>query len=817
MGRRFGRWLLGLAFIVAVSPARAQAPDDAGAPAKAAPLARYVPREGLATYLEFDGLDAHAGAWKGSAACKLLNETNLGALIEDILRQLIVMSQAPVQPADLIGGFKMLARQGMAVGLWGEDPSDLHFVTVLRGGGRPELRRLIEMATQAGGQVDAPVEKAGRTIHQLNETSWWFEKDDFVVTDQPDTIIAVLGGKEPGAIDHPIRTALLKPEAGFDPVALGFIDFARLPGLSPASIQLGLDGVKRLEFVLGFEGEATRTVVRAVAPAPRRGVLALLDQPTFDAGSLPPIPAGVHGFAVLSVDWPRTYQILRETSYKTTRTGRDSPGAVALLEERIRQDFGFDLRNDLIAGLGPRLIFSMQDPAAKAGGSRAAAMINRLGGTTIAVEVRDVAAMSRSIDGLVKLVNRLLDEMAGGPGAGAGRSGLSFRKEGSLPRYVLDLPQGMLPPPFSTMFRPTIILGKEQLVLGASTAPAERAAGLSAAKAEGRWQPEGAFVPAMKRLPGRMIGLRVADPRETLPAVVEALPVLARTINAQVSAQRRQFPGAPAITPMKIEPDSLPPAGELISRLFPATTAMVVDDQGVSLIGREPIPGLGSPAVAGLFLGVVMPARSASSEAARRAQCTNNLKQIALAYHNVHAASNAFPAPAITDKDGKPLLSWRVAILPYLEQQELYNKFKLDEPWDSPNNKALIKEMPAVYLCPSRKNPAEGTTTYRVFVGDGALFQAGQGTPIQSVTDGTSNTIMVVESTDAVAWTRPDDLKFDPEAKPSLMGAGSPHPGGFNAAFADGSVRYIRSMINLDVWKALITRAGGEVIAADAF
>ena len=177
------------------------------------------------------------------------------------------------------------------------------------------------------------------------------------------------------------------------------------------------------------------------------------------------------------------------------------------------------------------------------------------------------------------------------------------------------------------MFRPTIILGPEQLVLGASTAPAERAAGLSAAKADGRWQPDGAFVPVMQRLPGRMVGLRIGDPRETLPAVVEALPVLAQTINAQISAQRRQFPGAPAFTPMKIEPDSLPPAGELISRLFPASTALVVDEQGASLIGREPIPGLGSPAVAALFLGVAMPARMASGEAARRASAPTTLSR----------------------------------------------------------------------------------------------------------------------------------------------------------------------------------------------
>jgi prepilin-type processing-associated H-X9-DG protein len=419
------------------------------------------------------------------------------------------------------------------------------------------------------------------------------------------------------------------------------------------------------------------------------------------------------------------------------------------------------------------------------------------------------------MDGLVKMLKFILANAGVLP---PDAPKLDFRKEeGSRPRYVLELPQGLLPPPFSTMFRPTIILGREQLVLGASAAPTERAAGLSAAKPDGRWQPDGAFGPVVHGLPGKMVALRINDTRETMPAVVEALPVLAQTIEAQLAAQRRQFPGAAPVTPLKIEPDSLPRANELISRLFPASTALVVDEQGASLISREPIPGPGSPIVLGFFVGGLLPARMASSEAARRAQCTNNLKQMALAYHNVHSANNAFPAPAITDKDGKPLLSWRVAILPYLEQQELYNKFKLDEPWDSPHNKALIKEMPQVYLCLSRKGAAEGTTTYRVFVGEGAMFQQGLGTPIQSITDGTSNTIMIVESTDAVPWTKPDDLKFDLNAKPSLNGAGSPHAGGFNAAFADGAVRFISSKVNVEVLKALITRTGGEVINAGAF
>jgi prepilin-type processing-associated H-X9-DG protein len=182
--------------------------------------------------------------------------------------------------------------------------------------------------------------------------------------------------------------------------------------------------------------------------------------------------------------------------------------------------------------------------------------------------------------------------------------------------------------------------------------------------------------------------------------------------------------------------------------------------------------------------------------------------------HNYESSQGAFPGPAITAKDGKPLLSWRVAILPYIEP-ELYNKFKLDEPWDSPHNKALIKEMPQVFACPSRPGVEPGTTTYRAFAGKGALFEKDSGTRIANITDGTSNTIMVVEAVEAVPWTKPDsDLPFDPAARPSLHGAGSSHPGGFNTAFADGSVRFIKNSINVQTFRALITRAGGEVVNA---
>src|SRR6267154_1409601 len=142
-------------------------------------------------------------------------------------------------------------------------------------------------------------------------------------------------------------------------------------------------------------------------------------------------------------------------------------------------------------------------------------------------------------------------------------------------------------------------------------------------------------------------------------------------------------------------------------------------------------------AIIAVLISLLLPAVQSAREAARRAQCVNNLKQMALAFHNHHSANNVLPTPAITNKDGKPLLSWRVAILPYIEQQELYNK-------------ALLKEMPPIYLCPSRRNVEPHTTTYRVFEGPGALFEPGQAAGFESVTDGTSNTLMIVESKEGV-------------------------------------------------------------------
>jgi hypothetical protein len=219
-------------------------------------------------------------------------------------------------------------------------------------------------------------------------------------------------------------------------------------------------------------------------------------------------------------------------------------------------------------------------------------------------------------------------------------------------------------------------------------------------------------------------------------------------------------------------------------------------------------------AVAQASAALVARARSAAG----RSQSANNLKQIALAWHNYLDVNKTFPAD-IRDKDGKPLLSWRVAILPFIEQDNLYKQFKLDEPWDSEHNKKLIPLMPATFRSPAQK-AGDGKTTCLAPRGEtgakGEVKIGVLGARIQDVTDGTSNTILVLETGDgaAVEWTKPADLDVD--VKQPLKGLLGHYGGdGFLAAFADGSVRFISGKITPQTLNAVFTRNGGEVVGKD--
>jgi hypothetical protein len=192
----------------------------------------------------------------------------------------------------------------------------------------------------------------------------------------------------------------------------------------------------------------------------------------------------------------------------------------------------------------------------------------------------------------------------------------------------------------------------------------------------------------------------------------------------------------------------------------------------------------------------------------------DNLRQLTLALIN-HADANGgkMVAPAaITDKDGKAMLSWRVALLPFIEQEALYKEFHLDEPWDSDHNKKLLDKMPAIFRAPGSK-AGEGKTTYLLAVGKGAAFETATTKLLYpaGLTDGTSNTILLVDADDsaAVPWTKPDDLHYD--AKEPLKGLAVRNGKEFLAGFADGAAHAISKSANPDALRADFTPAAGDI------
>jgi uncharacterized protein (TIGR03067 family) len=197
-------------------------------------------------------------------------------------------------------------------------------------------------------------------------------------------------------------------------------------------------------------------------------------------------------------------------------------------------------------------------------------------------------------------------------------------------------------------------------------------------------------------------------------------------------------------------------------------------------------------------------------EGAAQAHSTNDLKQIGLAMRHYHDKENSFPAHAIYSKDGKtPLLSWRVAILPYIGHADLYDAFKLDEPWDSEHNKKLIAEMPRTHKMGGSTKAKEGETFYQVIIGPDTVFNGVKTMKIGDITDGASNTILVVEAKTPVVWTKPDDVPM-PKDKDKRLPLGGNFAKGFNVVLCDGLVRFVASDIEIPAFRAWITPAAGD-------
>lgn len=215
----------------------------------------------------------------------------------------------------------------------------------------------------------------------------------------------------------------------------------------------------------------------------------------------------------------------------------------------------------------------------------------------------------------------------------------------------------------------------------------------------------------------------------------------------------------------------------------------------------------------------------------RRASCMNNLKQIALSVLSYWDRDGSFPPAYVADENGKPMHSWRVLILPYIEKNDLYDAYDFNEAWDGPNNAKLAQTPLRLFRCPSESNVAP-LTNYVAVVGPNTMWPGAEGVSPDDIPDGAAETILLIEWPDSdIHWMEPRDVSFEElcgaTGSKSRRGLHGAHDVGdmwfhhsvpiIHAAMADGSVRRLPANISAEQFAALLTRNGGEPIDWDAF
>jgi hypothetical protein len=234
--------------------------------------------------------------------------------------------------------------------------------------------------------------------------------------------------------------------------------------------------------------------------------------------------------------------------------------------------------------------------------------------------------------------------------------------------------------------------------------------------------------------------------------------------------------------------------------------------------------------VCGCLIALLLPAVESAREAARRTQCNNNLKNIARALLNYHDDHGAFPPAFIPDKDGKPMHSWRVLLLPYLEYKRRYDQYSFQEPWDGPNNSKLMNPVPDPYQCPTDLFAARGTgvwTSYVAVVGPRTVWPGASLRKMSEIADGTGGTILVMEDQSTkIPWMEPRDLMLDEALR--VLTSSDPRVGGIhrqegffydyagvrNVALVDGRVAFFSDGLQRNFAAKLLTIDDGVGVSA---
>lgn len=544
---------------------------------------------------------------------------------------------------------------------------------------------------------------------------------------------------------------------------------------------LGVHKLKSFAGVSGLDKIGMHSVSMLTTEGTPTGLFDLIPDKPLTIGDFKDIPATASNTTVCRFDLAYFYdKVLGGIEAIDPNARQQIEGRLAAIEPQL----GFSLKNDVLEGLGDT--WSWYTSASEPG-------IAFVPGVVITASIRKQA-------GVEKALNVIVAAAQGALAASGGQAPFSIQEFTAKGEKGYRIVLNNLP--FPLPIQPSWLLTKDQLIIGMTS---QLVSSHLSATSKGSLA-DNEHLKAAFKWNSKPTSVSYSDPKPVLQTVYTLVNTFGPMLTTQLAQQGVNFNLPP-----------LPPMADLEQHLLPTVSTFGRTANGWKSESHGVIPSgveIG-PAFVAVGAALLLPAVQQAREAARRAQGRNNLKQIGLAMHNYHDVHKTFPPAATVDKKKKPLLSWRVHVLPFVDQAPLYQQFHLDEPWDSEHNKQFIKQIPPVYLSPNHGDLAkDGKTVYLVPTGEGAAFEGNEGLGIRSFVDGTSNTILAVEAhrDAAVIWTKPDDLILD--FKDPIKNLKSARVGGFHALMSDGAVRFISDAINPETLKALFTRGGGEALGA---
>ena len=219
---------------------------------------------------------------------------------------------------------------------------------------------------------------------------------------------------------------------------------------------------------------------------------------------------------------------------------------------------------------------------------------------------------------------------------------------------------------------------------------------------------------------------------------------------------------------------------------------------------------LAAVTIVAMLIYLIVPKSNFPASVKERTDCLNNCRTIALGMLNYESENGHFPPAYIADSSGKPMHSWRVLILPYIGHDDLFQRYRMDEPWDGPNNAKLHDHVVAVYRCPSSNSP-EQCSDYVVVTGEGTVFEHDQVTSITDILDGTADTLLVTETTkDFAHWMAPNDISLDTFLSDTTENEQFNHPGTKSIVMCDGARHSLRSDNPREELRRLVLIDDGE-------